>query len=145
MTVAQPDAISERMRMAAVRWPKPNAQELDHLQAALSRLSSPDCLAVLAGPFSVPDAGNVQEYAGRLLLRLRPRFPVDGVVHTIRRLLSHWDVSVEQLPWYVESVLDAGVLDSVLDQVESDSDATRRQVETFRFWLKVPSDQRGDQ
>jgi len=133
--------LSERIRSAAARWPRPNPQELDHLEDALSRLNMSDCFAVLAESFGRPGGADAQEYASRLFLRLKPPFP-DDVTSTMALLLSHWDVSVEQLVWYVDSVVDRQVLAAALADVAGKSEAMRRAVETFQFWLRIPSDQR---
>ena len=44
-----------------------------------------------------------QEYAGQLLMKIKPRCP-DELDYVLRRLLPKWDRSVEQLPWYLAEV-----------------------------------------
>jgi hypothetical protein len=83
----------------------------------------------------------MQEYAGRLLLRLKPPSPND-VKQTICDLLQHWDVSVEQLPWYLEAVVGERELRDSLAALEQEGQIRRDVAETVRFWLRVPPDRR---
>jgi hypothetical protein len=137
--------VAERLWRAAERWPSPNPQELEHLELLLSRLPSDQCFAVLAEPFAkdAPQrvAGDAQEYAGRLLLRLKPAPPHDATT-TIRLLLSNWDVSVEQVPWYLEATIGRDALLERLSEMQRRSELTEDRSETVRFWLRVPVEER---
>jgi hypothetical protein len=114
----------------------------------LSQLESRNCFVILAEPFaddSVGDErGDAQEYAGRLLLRLKPKPPYDAK-QTTRLLLSHWDVSVEQVPWYLVAVFGEGTLKDCLAELEREAKISARVAETVRFWLRVPPEQRVNQ
>lgn len=140
----QTAAISERLWRAAERWPSPNRQELDHLEILLSRLAPSECFAVLVEPFSKEGSGRLvsdaQEYAGRLLLRLKPMSPYD-VGTTLRLLLLKWDVSVEQIPWYLEATLGTNRLLEGLAELQG-SELSEQVADTVKFWLRVPSEDR---
>jgi hypothetical protein len=119
---------------------------LAQLEVDLSKLDSAACFAILAEPFSKGPPSEVgsaaQEYAGRLLLRLKPPPPLEPQ-QTMRLLLSNWDVSVEQLPWYLEAVFGTGVPIAALVQLERDPNVeVGRRIDTVRFWLRVPLEPR---
>jgi len=107
-------------------------------------MASGECFVALAEPFTAesPEARDAQEYAGRLFLQLKP-IPPYGAKETTRQLLSKWDVSVEQLPWYLEAVLGADAFAGALLELESTSEVSPQVIETVRFWLRVPLEQRG--
>ena len=142
----QNQTISARLWRAAKRWPTPNPQELAQLELGLARLEPKQCFSVLAEPFvegsAQSERGNAQEYAGRLLLRLKPEPPYDAK-ETTRVLLSHWDVSVEQVPWYLETVLGEVGLRESLVELERDAEISGHVADSVRFWLRVPTNQRG--
>ena len=79
-----------------------------------------------------------QEYAGRLLLALKPPPPLQ-VQTAIKRILPTWDFSVEQLPWYFEAVIGHEALSQALDALRTQlsSDQEKKAIETFYFWIRA--------
>ena len=79
-----------------------------------------------------------QEYAGRLLLALKPPSPPD-VQAVIKRILPTWNLSVEQLPRYFEAVIGREPVLQALDVLRTQvcSEQEQRANETFRFWLRA--------
>jgi len=77
-----------------------------------------------------------QEYAGRLLLALKPPSPLD-IQAVIKSVLPTWDLSVEQLPWYFEAVIGREPVLQALDGLRTQvcTEQEHRANETLRFWL----------
>ncbi len=84
-----------------------------------------------------------QEYAGRLLLALKPPCPLD-IEATIKRVLPTWDYSVEQLPQYFDAAVGRERVLQALDALRSrcTSEEEQRAIETFRWWLRTPNSDR---
>ena len=79
-----------------------------------------------------------QQVAGRLLLDLLPPCPLP-LVDCIAGVLSTWNLSVEELPWYLAKCFGADAVEDALKQLEMRpalSDRETRSIETFRFWLR---------
>jgi|SRR5215467_10556981 len=82
-----------------------------------------------------------QEYAGRILLTLKP--PCSrNIEDVIKRMLARWDLSVEQLPWYFSDVVGVQKVLLALDALDTQvsSQQERDAIRTFRFWLGVKRD-----
>lgn len=79
-----------------------------------------------------------QEYAGRILLAVKPPCSRD-IQDVIKRTLATWDLSVEQLPWYFEAVAGREAVLQALDTLSTQvcSDHEQRGIDTFRFWLRA--------
>lgn len=82
-----------------------------------------------------------QEYAGRILLALKPPCSED-VQSVIRRALATWDYSVEQFPWYFSAVVGQLAVLRALDAIDAQaaSREEREAVRTFRFWIHAAPD-----
>jgi hypothetical protein len=82
-----------------------------------------------------------QEYAGRILLALKPPCSRD-IQDVIKRTLATWDLSVEQLPWYFAEIVGLEAVLRVLDVLDTQvsSQQERDAIRTFRFWLRVQRD-----
>lgn len=82
-----------------------------------------------------------QEYAGRILLALKPPCSRD-IQDVIKRTLATWDLSVEQLPWYFSDVVGLEAVLRALDVLDAQvsSQQERDAIRTFRFWLRAHRD-----
>jgi len=82
-----------------------------------------------------------QEYAGRILLALKPPCSRD-IQDVIKRTLATWDLSVEQLPWYFAEIVGLEAVLRVLDVLDTQvsSQQERDAIRTFPFWLCVQRD-----
>ena len=129
--------IEIRIRRAAERWPSVNPQEFENLARMIGQLPPEERLAPLLGVFvnPPPDAYPSQEYAGQLLMQLKPQcpHPVDA---TLRQVLPRWNRSVEQLPLYLREVFG---LDAVLGSLDrlADEGVDPHRLDTLRHWLNV--------
>lgn len=77
-----------------------------------------------------------QALAGSLLLRLRPPCPLPAV-DAIRNVLGGWEVSVEELPWYLALACGEDAVWKAMTELEAEplDDRKRLVLHTFRYWL----------
>lgn len=119
-----------------------DAQRFEQWLSVLRRRAGGEVFDALIGVFGSVDRPHSryidQEYAGALLLALRPPCPSD-VVATIRQILPTWDYSVEQLPRYFEAAVGREVVLRALETLRSQcrSEEEQRAIETFRYWLRL--------
>ena len=135
-----PAQITREILERADRFGSRNPQELKLLRKALGS-SDPQTLfdALFAAIVDESDplkAAERQQLAGRLLLMLEPPCP-HPAKNVIRLLITTWDVSVEEIPWYLSNVLGKDmVLDAVSELLrEPLNDVERKKVETVRYWV----------
>jgi hypothetical protein len=120
-----------------------DAQRLEQWISVLRRRPGDEVFNALIGVFRSADRPPHyldQEYAGRLLLALKPPCPLD-IAATIKRVLPTWDYSVEQLPQYFDAAVGRERVLQALDALRSccSSEEEQRAIETFRYWLRVPN------
>jgi hypothetical protein len=122
-----------------------DAQRFEQWLGVLRRRPTVEAFEALIAVFcnaNRPDSRYLdQEYAGRLLLSLKPPSPPD-VQAVIKRTLPTWDLSVEQLPMYFEAAIGREAVLQALDMLGSQgsSELEQRAIETFRFWLRARRD-----
>jgi|SRR6185312_846004 len=77
-----------------------------------------------------------QALAGSLLLRLRPSCPLPAR-EAIRNVLGGWEVSVEELPWYLALACGEDAVWNAMAELEAEplDDRKRLVLHTFRYWL----------
>jgi len=117
-----------------------DGQRLEQWLSVLRRRTGDEVFAALIGVFGGVDRPQSryldQEYAGKLLLALKPPCSSD-VAATIKQILPTWDYSIEQLPWYFEAVVGREVVLRALDTLrQCSSEEEQRAIETFRYWLR---------
>jgi hypothetical protein len=87
------------------------------------------------------DGYGAQEYAGRILIAVKPPCSRD-IQDVIKRTLATWDLSVEQLPWYFSDVAGLEAVLRALDGLDTQVSSKQEQdaIRTFRFWLGARRD-----
>jgi hypothetical protein len=77
-----------------------------------------------------------QALAGTLLLRLRPPCPL-AAYEAIQQVLGTWEVSVEELPWYLAMACGEEAVWKALERLESEplDERERLVLNTFRRWV----------
>ncbi|MFY9826802.1 MAG: hypothetical protein WAM82_35940 [Thermoanaerobaculia bacterium] len=77
-----------------------------------------------------------QALAGGILLRLRPPCPLPAC-EAVRNVLGGWEVSVEELPWYLALACGEDAIWDAMTQLEAEplDDRKRLVLHTFRYWL----------
>jgi hypothetical protein len=124
---------------------------LPQLRRKLESLAPSERMAVLIrifSDFSRPaEAFGDQEYAGRLLVDLRPAVTQDATT-IIREIISTWNVSVEQLPIYLADVFGRAEIMKAASALRADFPSDSREhraLETLLWWIRggdrmIPSD-----
>ena len=131
------DRIASEIRRVATLG-RVDKLRLRHITRAVSTADPREAFEGLAAIFADPKApdGNVleQEYAGAILLSVVP--PCGKPSEAVTRLLTSWNLSIEQVPLYLEKALGRETLVRVLD-VASLTALSGRTVATAKWWLQV--------
>ena|GEM_PF-612311 len=119
-------------------------QEIRHLMLKLKKLDENVVAEGLLAVFFDDTRGEKkfkdQTMAGGLLIKLKPKYE-RNLREDILRSLDNWNVSVEELPWYLAEKVGR---DEVIREVESIaetclSEVARNRLDTYLYWLN-PSD-----
>jgi hypothetical protein len=119
-----------------------DVQRLEQWLSVLRRRPGDEVFSALFGVFRSIDRPRTryldQEYAGHLLVSLKPPCPPD-VEGTIKRVIGNWDYSIEQLPWYFVAAVGRDAILRVLDRLltQCTSEEELRANETFRYWIRI--------
>ena len=115
---------------------------LPQLRRKLEALPASERFGVLIRIFAdssrAQDAFGDQEYAGRLLVELRPS-PHQPLDEIIRAVLPTWNVSVEQLPFFLADTFGADEVTRASFRLEADYPADSREqrsLDTIRWWVR---------
>ena len=136
MTSWSASEITNRIVDAADNYSPSNPQQLKQLHTALCHAAPKEVYFGIMAAFRVARFGP-QEVAGRLLMGIKPR-PRQSLEAIVRDLLPTWDLSVEELPWYLAEKFGASELRSTLDALEVEGTRTDQElvaIRAFRFWL----------
>lgn len=132
--------IIEKVRHSADRYGSSNQQQLKRLTDSLCKLSEREIFFGLFSFFSDPDLQGFydrQQLAGTLLYKLRPSCPLalDGAIYAMP---AHWDLSIEEVPWYFCSVFGKDTVQKFLEDLISDVEAggVKKSFETLLFWVR---------
>ncbi len=128
--------IAARITAAADNYSPSNPQQLKQLHTALCRAEPREVYFGIMAVFLTPRFGP-QEVAGRLLIGIKPR-PREPLEEIIRDVLGTWDLSVEQLPWYLAEKFGGSEVLNTLAALEGEGTRTEQElvaIGTFRFWL----------
>jgi hypothetical protein len=125
---------------SAERYGGDSPRELEGLVQVLSSAQPLEVFWGLYQNFTAQPAGSrrypQQALAGGVLLRLRPACPLPAC-EAIRNILGGWEVSVEELPWYLALALGEDAVWRAMSQLEAEplDDRQRLALHTFRYWL----------
>jgi hypothetical protein len=117
-----------------------SARELDDLATVLGSASPEELFWGLYPSFIAQPIESrrypQQALAGSLLLRLRPPCPIP-TLEALRDVLGGWEVSVEELPWYLAVACGEDAVRNAMAQLEGEplDDRRRLALYTFRYWL----------
>jgi hypothetical protein len=114
-------------------------RQLEDFAALLESCDREEIFWGLYSAFMVPrheHRHSRQELAGSLLLRLRPPCPL-AACEVIRTALIGWEVSVEDLPWYLALVCGEDAVWEAIQTLDAEplEEQQRHALNTFRFWL----------
>ena len=133
--------VTELSRRREVHWK--DDQKLHHFAAKIQDVSDDVVFDALISFFhSLPASNhkfNEQECAGTLLALRRPS-PETELDRIICETLGYWDVSVEQLPWYLALVFGREKFREAVRRLQRDEHLSKREagaLDTFLYWTVV--------
>jgi hypothetical protein len=125
-----------------------NRQDFRHLKQKLSKVEAEELFWGLLQAFLTPDtsyAYDVQALSARLLLCLNPPCPsvLEAVIH---QTSPNYNLSVEELPWYLAKQFGADTLQAALENISVgiETDIPPQTIETFKYWLSGDWRQRAE-
>jgi hypothetical protein len=132
-------SIASLVNGGADRYGGDSPSQFDDFAAILERSDREEMFWGLYSAFTVPRTEtrhSRQELAGSLLLRLRPPCPLSPQ-EVICTALSGWEVSVEELPWYLALVCGEEAVWEAIQALDAEplDDRQRHVLHTFRYWL----------
>lgn len=111
--------IIEKVSDSADRYGASNQQQLNQLLCSLANASDNEIFFGLFSFFNDPDLQRSferQQLAGTLLYELCPVCPLelDGAIYSIP---AHWNLSVEEVPWYFCKVFGKNIVEKFLAEL----------------------------
>ena len=132
--------IVEKVSNSADRYGASNPQQLSQLSHSLVNASENELFFGLFSFFYDPalqSSFERQKLAGTLLYELGPACPLelDGAIYAIP---AHWNLSVEEVPWYFCKVFGKSVVQEFLEELlpEVMEGNIKKSFETLLFWVK---------
>jgi hypothetical protein len=128
---------------SAERYGGDSARELEDLVSVLGNAQPLEVFWGLYQNFTTQPVASrryqQQALAGSLLLRLRPPCPLPAC-EAIRNVLGGWEVSVEELPWYLALACGEDAIWNAMTELEAEplNDRERLTLHIFRYWLLIP-------
>ncbi len=124
-----------------------NTQDFAHLKQWLSTAEPDEVFWGLLQPFLKPNddtSYDVQALSARLLLCLNPPCQVD--LKILIQQIAAYNLSVEELPWYLAKQFGATQLLATLERLSAEIENARpsRLVVTFKYWIAGEWRQRAD-
>lgn len=105
------------------------------------RLRRMECSEVFHALF--PIAAEAQRHAPAydaacLLFDVKPACPVP-CKDAIRSMLPHWDISIEELPWYLAGYFGEAAVRQAIEELRGDmlSQQERVSLDTVRYWVEI--------
>lgn len=128
-------AFTSRLDHACKVWDQVNPQEYAYLARVLRQIPTWQQFDLLAPAF-LNDSYIMQQYAGRLLVELKPPC-VRPLAELLSSLLPRWNASVEQLPVYLASVFGLDSLHHALDALDAQRAQGSAKTKIVRYWLRL--------
>lgn len=116
-------------------WADLNPQELAHLGRDLQRVPPRSQFELLATAFFENDFLG-QSYAGKLLVQLSPPCP-HVLSQVLPQLLPGWNLSIEELPFYLANTFGQDALLAALEEVDAQRSPGYSKTRTVRYWLRA--------
>jgi hypothetical protein len=132
-------SIASLVNSGADRYGGDSPRQFDDFASILERSDPVEMFWGLYSAFTAPRTEtrhSRQELAGSLLLRLRPPCPLSPY-EVIRNALTGWEVSVEELPWYLAIACGEDAVWEALQTLDAEplDERERNALHTFRYWL----------
>jgi len=132
-------AIIEKIKVSADRYGSSNKQQREQLVSSLQKASERELFFGLFSFFYDPELQNNpyerQQLAGTILFAIKPDCPLklEGAVYAIP---AYWDLSVEELPWYLCEKFGQKEVQSFLESLLPDVEEgdIKNSFKTMLFW-----------
>lgn len=132
--------IVETVSNSADLYGASNPQQLNELLRSLANASDNELFFGLFSFFydpAIQSSFERQQLAGTLLYELCPVCPLklDGAIYAIP---THWNLSVEEVPWYFCKVFGKNVVEIFLVELipEVESGSVKKSFEALLYWAK---------
>ena len=139
------DDITLLLTASASRFGDRNPQQLEQVASRISKAEEPEVLQGLLKVFThgepAPLGSAAQELAGRLLVALEPKGPLE-LKSLLRTALPRYELSVEQFPHYLAASCGSSAILFALQELAREllSEPERRALQTMKFWVRnVPA------
>lgn len=129
--------IYERVTRLADRFGSRNPQQVSFLFSILAKCEQQQLAKTLIDIFTQENSCERQELSGALLIELKPRYVAD-LRTVIQSVLVHWDISVEQLRYYLAFIYGADSFKKCLADILEDDldDNKRKKLQTMLWWMR---------
>jgi len=131
--------IIEKVSNSADKYGSSNSQQFKQLLFSCGKASDREMFFGLFSFFYDPalqeNSYNRQQLAGTILFQLFPACPLklDGVIYAIPK---YWDLSVEEVPWYLCKTFGKVAVQSFLEELIPDVEHNelKQSFKTMLFW-----------
>jgi hypothetical protein len=141
------DDIAAKLIAVTDRWQRVDSQQYTQLVRVLRRVDPVELFEGIFTALTTDQRYPTQQMAGQLLLELRPPVRRASPEALVRPLLSSWELSVEQVPWYFERVFGRDEIHRALRTLGEDPTLTTRESDALGAllsWLRLPRRRRDD-
>ena len=134
--------IHNKIVFVADKYGSRNPQQFKQLKQLLSKCNKEDVFSGCYSVFLEENEGYFerQQLAGRLLYALKPKLELN-LKNVVRKCLNTYNLSIEELPWYLRDLVGKERLLSIIKELEECGLSDREQISlrTFQFWLGFDS------
>ena len=131
--------ISNKVIRSADRFGPSNTQQLKQLNFSLSKCEPQEVFDGLIQIFTNAHPNFVarQSLAGYLLFEIKPQANFD-IKNTLIKILPFYELSVEELPYYLVSQLSLEIVKEEVNNIEIEqlSNKEKRALDTINYWLR---------
>ena len=132
--------IIEKIRNSADSYGSSNPQQIKQLTSSCKNVSARETFFGLFSFFYDPalqeNAYQRQQLAGKILFKVAPECPLelDGVIYAAPK---YWDLSIEELPWYICKVFGKYKVQKFLEELlpNVEEGEIKQSFKTLLFWV----------
>ena len=131
--------VKDKVVHSADKYGSTNPQQLKQLRLVLDKCEKEELFEGLYSVFLEENENYFQrqQLAGNLLYSLKPRLRLK-LYDVIKNCLNTYNLSIEELPWYLSELCGRNRVLEVIDKISSEelSDREIESLNTFKFWLR---------
>ena len=139
------ERIIQKIYWAVDRYGCFHPQQYSQILSVLRKLDSAEVFEILYTVLTNVDRPATrfedQEFAGRLLLDLQPACTLE-LTEAIQGLLTAYNFSIEELPWYFAQQYGKQVVLEILEKLRTELKGEQQQqsIKTWEWWLQACKD-----